>query len=153
MIIMEDSIEIKATPEKVFDCLTHIFRGKEDYQAWHPDHVDLCWIKGEPFEEGSIAYCEEYLHGEMHKFKFRLTKVVPNRLIEYRPLFPWSIFSPGNTFVMEPKGEKSCIFTATGRLRAGPLFKKLGRNRLEAVKKHMEEEGENLQRLIDKGRD
>ena len=81
MIILEDSIEINATPEKVFDCLTHVFRGKEDYQAWHPDHVDLCWIRGEPFEEGSIAYCEEYLHGEMQKFKARPA----SKIIKFRP--------------------------------------------------------------------
>ena len=103
MITLEDSIEIQATPEKAFNRLTHLFRGKEDYQSWHPDHVDLRWIKGEPFEDGSIAYCEEYLHGEMHKFKFLITKVVPNRVIEWRPLFPWSIFMPRNAFVIEPK--------------------------------------------------
>jgi len=148
-ITLEDSIEIKATPEKVFDRLTHLFREKEDYQSWHPDHVDLYWIRGKLFEEGSIGYCEEYLHGEIHKFKFLCTKVVPNRMIEYRPMFPWSIFWPRSTFVVEPKGEKSCIFSATGYLRAGPLFKKLGRNRLEAIKKHMKEEGENLKRLVE----
>jgi len=153
MITLEDSIEIQTTPEKVFNRLTHLFRGKEDYQSWHPDHVDLRWIRGGPSEDGSIAYCEEYLHGDMHKFKFLITKVVPNRVIEWRPLFPWSIFMPRNAFVIEPKGEKSCIFTATICLRAGPLFKKLGRNRLEAVKKHMKEEGENLKRLLENRND
>lgn len=49
MITLEDSIEIQTPPEKVFNRLTHLFRGKEDYQSWHPDHVDLRWIKGGTF--------------------------------------------------------------------------------------------------------
>jgi len=151
MITLTDSIEIEATPEQVFDWLIERFKNKESYQAWHPDHVDIRWIKGESFQEGSIVYAEEYLHGELHKLKFIITKVVPNSVMEYRPLFPLSIFAPGNAFFIEPKGENSCIFTATGSLRAGPLFKKLGKNRIVATKQHMKEEGENLKKALEKG--
>ena len=49
MIVLKDVIEIKASPEEVFAWLINIKTGK-DYQAWHPDHVDWQWIKGEPFE-------------------------------------------------------------------------------------------------------
>ena len=56
------------------------------YRAWHPeDHVALRWIKGEPWEEGSVLYAEEYLHGKLHKLKMLITKVVPNRRIEFAP--------------------------------------------------------------------
>lgn len=149
MMTLKDSIEIKATPEKVFEYLLQLFKDKEAYQAWHPDHVDVRWIKGEPLQEGSIVYAEEYLHGELHKLKFLITKVVPNKKIEYRPLFPSSIFAPGNTFLIEPKGENSCMFTAIGRFRAGPLFKKLAKNRIEATKQHIREEGENLKKMLE----
>ena len=102
-----------------------------------------------------IDYC--YIGGRAHGKRGRgaenKSTVLGIAQWKYRPLFPWSIFAPGNEFLFEPKGEKSCIFTASGRLRAGPLFKKLGRNRLEATKKHMKEEGGNLRRLLEKGRD
>ena len=148
MITLKHSIEIKATPDKVFAWLTGI-KDKETYRAWHPDHVEFIWLKGESFQEGSIVYCEEYLHGELHKLKFQVTKQVRDRLIEYRPLFPWSLFAPGNQFILEPSGHDSCVFTATGSLRAGPLFRKLGKRRLDATWQHMKEEGENLKRILE----
>ena len=130
MITLKDSIEIQATPEKVFKWLVQRFNSKEDYQAWHPDHVDIGWVKGEPLQEGSIVYAEEYLHGQLHKLKFLITKVVPNKVIEYRALFPFSLFAPQNAFIIEPKGKHNSIFTATGLFRAGPLFEKFGKTEL-----------------------
>ena len=150
MITLTDSIEIEAAPEKVFEWLAQRFKDKEAYQAWHPDHVDVRWIKGGPLQEGSIIYAEEYLHGQLHKLKFVTTKIVPNREIEYRFLFPWSIFAPGNTFLIEPKGKRSCIFTATVSFRGGTLFEKLAKNRIEATKRHMKEEGENLKNALER---
>lgn len=73
MITLKDSIEIKAAPEKVFEWLTNL-RDKESYQTWHPDHVECIWVKGEPFQKGSIVYFEEYIHGKLHKAKFLCTK-------------------------------------------------------------------------------
>ena len=80
-------------------------------------------------------------------------RVEPNRLLEYKPSFPWAIFIPKGQFVIEPRGGKSCVFTATISLRVGPLFKKFGRKRLEAVKQHMKEEGENLKKILEKEED
>ena len=154
MIHLEDSIEVKATPERVFEWLIQRFKDKESYQAWHPEHVDIRWIKGEPLQEGSILYAEEYLHGDMHKLKFRITKVVPNRLIEYSFLFPLSVLSPGNTFLIEPKGKNRCIFTAAGSLRLPRwLFEKITKkheNKIEATQQHIKEEGVNLKRAVEK---
>lgn len=154
MITLKDSIEVKATPEKVYAWLIDRFKDKESYQAWHPDHVDIRWIKGVPFREGSIIYAEEYLHGVLHKLKFRITKIVPNRLVEYRSLFPLSLIAPGNTFLIEPKGKNRCIFTATGSLRLPRwLFEKISKkheNKIEATQQHIKEEGENLKRAVEK---
>ena len=149
MITLRDSIEIDATPEKVYEWLVQRFQSKEDYQAWHPEHVDVRWIKGEPLKVGSVIYAEEYLHGQLHKLKFRITKVVPNKEIEYRALFPLSLFAPENAFIIEPKGKNSCVFIAIGRFRAGSLFKRFGKNRVESVKRHMKEEGENIKRALE----
>ena len=144
MIILKDSIEIKTTPEKIFDFFVHF---EENYLAWHPDHVKSYWI-GKPAKEGSILYCEEYLHKKLHKMKFRITKVELNRKIKYKLSFPMSVICPKGSFVIEPKGD-SCIFTATLSFRFGWLFSKLAKDRVEAVKKHMKEEGENLKRLLE----
>jgi uncharacterized protein YndB with AHSA1/START domain len=149
MITLTDSIEVAAAPEKVFEWLAQRFEDKESYQAWHPDHVDVRWIKGGPLQEGSIIYAEEYLHGQLHKLKFVITKIVPNREIEYSFLFPWSILAPGNKFLIEPKGRGSCIFTATVSFRSGPLFQKLAKNRIESTERHMKEEGENLKEALE----
>jgi len=143
-----DSIKIKAPPEKIFNFLISL-KDTESYKAWHPDHVVMRWIKGEPFAEGSKAYFEEYLHGKIHKAKFICTKVVPNRLIQYRPPFPLSIIFPGNQFIIDPIDEGNCIFTATVRARMGPLVKRLNKRQLEGVKKHMKEEGENLKAVVE----
>jgi len=153
MIYLKDSIEVKATPERIFEWLVQRFKDKESYQAWHPEHVDIRWIKGEPLQQGSTVYAEEYLHDDLHKLKFRITKIVPNRVIEYRSLFPLSILSTGNTFLIEPKGENSCTFTAKGGLRIPRwLFKKLHqkhKNKIEATEQHMKEEGENLKKALE----
>jgi hypothetical protein len=152
-IYLKDSVEIKTTPEKVFDFLIHLV-DEESYRAWHPDdHVTLRWIKGQPWEEGSVLYAEEYIHGKLHKLKFLITKVVPNREIEFMPLSRLlRIYFPKNTFTIEPKGD-TCVFTATGCLRVGRIVKILAKNKLEvglaSVKKHMKEEGENLKRILE----
>ena len=147
MLEMEDSIEINVPAERVFEWLTSL-RDKETYHSWHPDHVDLKWLKGEPFREGSVVNAEEYLHGKLHKLKFVCTKTIPNRLIEYGLPFPWSFFSK-NYFIIEPTGEKSCTFTAKGFVRAGPLYKKLGKKQIEATMQHVKEEGENLKKILE----
>jgi len=151
-VTLTDSIEIKTTPEKVFGFLINLV-DDESYRAWHPeDHVALRWIKGNPWEEGSVVYAEEYIHGKLHKLKFLVTKVVPNRKIEYVPLSRLlRIYFPKNTFTIEPRGD-TCVFTATGSLRVGRIVKALAKDKLEftlsCVKKHMKEEGENLKRIL-----
>ena len=158
MAIMEertltDTIEIRTTCEKVFDFLVHLV-DDESYRAWHPeDHVALRWLKGKPWEEGSLVYAEEFIHGKLHKLKFIVTKVVQNREIEYVPA-SWLLrrYFPKNTFSIEPKGD-TCVFTATGQMKVGWLVKTLARKQLESgiasAVKHMKEEGENLKEILE----
>ena len=153
MINLKEAIEVKAAPEEVFEWLCQRLRDKESYRAWHRDHVDLRWIKGEPLREGSIVYAEEYLHGELHKLKFRITKIVPNRMIKFRSIFPLSILAPGNTFLVEPKGQDSSIFTASGSIRIPRwLFIRLHKKhkgKIEDTEQHMKEEGQNLKTALE----
>lgn len=153
-IELTDSIEINTTPEKIFGFLLQIV-DDTSYRAWHPeDHVVFHWIKGEPWQQGSVAYAEEYIHGKLHKFKFLIKVVVPNRKIEMVPASRiLRIFFPRNTFLIEPR-DGSCLFTASGVLRVGPLFKLLAKRKVEqglsSVRQHMKEEGENLKRILEK---
>jgi len=152
-IVVTESIEIGATAEKIFGFFLQIV-DDASYQAWHPkDHVAYRCIKGKPCEEGSVVYAEEYMHGKLHKLKFLVKEVVPNRKIEFVPLSRLlRIYFPRNTFLIEP-GDGSCVFTASCVVRVGPLVKLLARTKLEeglsSVRKHMREEGENLKRIVE----
>lgn len=153
-ITITDSIEIDATPERIFGFLTGIV-DDESYRAWHnADHVSFRWVKGQPWTKDAVMRAEEYLHGKLHKFKFKITKIEPNRHIEYTPTSKFMRkFFPKNEFILEPQGEK-CLFKASGTYRVGWIGKKLFMKAIEAglasVKKHMKEEDENLKRIIEK---
>ena len=152
-IVLTHSIEIRTTPEKIFGFFLQIV-DDASYRAWHPeDHVAFRCIKGEPCQEGSVVYAEEYIHGKLHKLKFLVKEVVPNRKIEFVPLARLlRIYFPRNTFLIEPR-DGSCMFTASCLLRVGRLVKLLARKKLErglsSVRKHMKEEAENLKRILE----
>ena len=151
-ITLTDSVEIQTTPEKIFNFLLQL--DDENYRIWHPqDHVAFRWLKGKPWEEGSVVYAEEYIHGKLHKLKFRVTKVVANRKIEYVPSSRLlRRYFPKNTFSIEPKEETS-IFNASGTYRVGWMVRTFAKNKLDhglaSVRKHMQEEGQNLKRILE----
>ena len=64
MIVLRDTVEIRASPEQIFEFLAHF---KENVHAWHPDHVECRYLTYDPLGEGSVIYIEEYLHGKLHK--------------------------------------------------------------------------------------
>lgn len=152
-VILKDTIEIETTDEKVFNFLTSIV-DDDGYRAWHEkDHVSFRWLKGNPWAEGSVLYAEEYIHGKLHKLKFKIIKIIPNKRIEYTPTSPFlRRFFPKNEFIIEGKGDY-CLFTASGTYRVGKLgkilFKRAIENSLSSVRKHMREEGENLKAILE----
>lgn len=102
-------------------------------------------------EAGAVVYVEEYLHGQPHKLKLRMIKVVPGRQMEYAIM-------PGmrGMFEVEPRDGKA-RFIATLTIGTsvpilGPLLDLLLRallgRRIDALKQHMAEEGENLRALL-----
>jgi hypothetical protein len=153
-VILTDSIKIETTPEKLFNFLTSI-ADDQSYKALHKDdHVSFRFLKGQDWAEGSVIYAEEYIHGKLHKLKFRITEIVPNKKIEYVPVSPFlRRYFPKNEFIIEQK-EGSCLFIASGTYRLGwiakTFFKKAVKDGLNSVKKHMKEEGENLKRILEK---
>lgn len=141
-----DSIKINQPPEVVFEWFAHF---AENYRDWHKDHVLAKWIKGKNFEKGSVLYAEEYLGGKLEKLSFEITNCVQNELIEYKVLFPESIICSGGSFSIKPSNGGS-VFTAALSFRFGGLVSMVAKKRAEAIRQHMEEEGENLKALLEK---
>ena len=148
MAVLKDSIEIKTTPDKIFKWLKNL---DKHYKEWHPDHVKWINLTGS-LDKGDIFYSEEHLHGKLHKLKGKITKIEENKRVEYKFLFPTPIICPKGSFIIELKGESS-IFTAILSFRFGWLFSKLAKKMVKAIKTHMGEEGENLKKLLEKGKD
>jgi uncharacterized protein YndB with AHSA1/START domain len=156
-LVLKDSIEIKTSPEKVWDFFYNL---EKNYRKWHlKDHVLFKWTKGKPMETGSEWYGEEYLGGELKKAKGTIGEVVPYRKIVFEYAFPLSIASPGFEWLIEPKGSNS-VFTAVSYIRAERIMRKLvtvfhhhdykNMETLIAVgKKHVKEEGENLKKILE----
>jgi len=146
MTTLKDSVVINRPAEVVFEWFAHF---AENYRAWHKDHVTARWIEGKNFEKGSVLYAEEYLGGKLEKLSFEITNCVPNELIEYKVLFPESMICSGGSFSIKPSNGGS-VFTATLSFRFGGVLSKLAEKRVEAIRLHMKEEGENLKALLEK---
>ncbi|MHA2363264.1 MAG: SRPBCC family protein [Candidatus Hodarchaeales archaeon] len=145
MLILSDSIEIKASPEDIFNWFMNL---EKNYQQWHPDHVKCELIGGNEVKEGTSFYFEEYLHGSLHKLKMRITKLEKPNKIVYKNSFPISLINPKGSFIIEKSGDTS-IFTATSSFRFEKTLLKLVKKRGEAFQKHMKEEGENLKLIFE----
>ena len=149
MLVLRDTIGIRATPEQVFDWLAHL---EENYTSWHPDHVSCRHVSGPRFGPAAVYRVEQYLHGKLHRLTMRVTRVIPNRELRYR-------IAPGfhGTFRVIPQGS-GVQFVAELTMGwsvpvLGPILDALlGRllsRRLAAQEQHMREEGENLRTLLE----
>lgn len=143
---MSDVVHIDAPPEDIFEWLRDL---DKNYRGWHRDHVKWEYLDG--FREGGGCYCEETLHGRPHRMKGRITKLTENELVEFEFDLPTSLVCPGGSFIIEPEGTGS-TFTATLSFRFGGVLSRLAKRRLDSVKGHMEEEGENLKRILEGSR-
>lgn len=149
MISLRDSIEIHTTARQVFTWLESM---PKEYVSWHPDHIACQVVHGSMLEVGSEIECEEYLHGKLHSLRLRVTKVVPNKRVEFviermgRGAFEVLTNNDTVRFVAELDiGTASPIF--------GPLFDYIFSwffyQRIEAMQRHMEEEGKNLKAILE----
>ena len=147
MLTLKDSITINRPPDVIFEWFDHF---SENYTSWHQDHVIAKWIRGANFEKGAILYSEEYLGNRLEKLNFEVTKFTKGESIEYKLLFPHSIICPGGSFTVKPDSSDGSIFTASLSFRFGFLFSRIAKKRIEAIRAHMKEEGENLKELLEK---
>ncbi|NIS83383.1 MAG: hypothetical protein GTO14_25025 [Anaerolineales bacterium] len=149
MISLRDSIEIRTSPNQVFTWLESM---PQEYEDWHPDHVACRVIQGAMLEVGSVIECEEYLHGKFHSMRFRMTKVVPSRRIEFviekmgRGAFEVQAMDELVLFVAELEiGSETPIIGSVIDLIFSIFFKQ----RIDAMRQHMKEEGENLKAILE----
>ncbi len=149
MISLKDSIDINATPEQVF---TWLGRMPQEYRAWHPDHVACRVIRGSMLEVGSEIACQEYLHGQLHTLRFRMTKVVPGKRVEFEVVgmgqgaFEAQALDDHVRFIAE-------LAIGTNAPLVGLLFDwifaRLFKRRIAEMRRHMAEEGRNLKAILE----
>lgn len=149
MIELRDETEIRASPGRVFDWLGHL---QDNYLIWHPDHRSCRYLRGEPLQVGSVIEIEELLHGHHHRMRLRVTEVEPNVRLRYRiargvvGAFAAEPHDGGVLFIADLRfGTRMPIFGRLIDVLLGGLFRK----RIEAVRRHMAEEGRNLKRLLE----
>lgn len=144
---LSDTVEIGTAPEKLFAWFRELDR---HYREWHPDHRDCYWLRGDSLAPGSVLYAEEYLHGKLHKLRYRMTEVLPNRYARFRLLGAIGLLVPRGEFRIEPT-ETGARFTATLYPRCGRLLRRLMPGRVQALITHQQEEGRNLKKLLEGG--
>ena len=151
MISLRDSVEIHTTPGQLFAWLG---RMPEEYESWHPDHVACRVLHGSVLEVGSVVECQEYLHGKLHSLRFRMTKVIPDKRVEFviermgRGAFEAQANGDTVTFVAELDiGSDAPI---VGRF-VDFIISRLFNQRIESMRQHMAEEGRNLKTILESG--
>ncbi|MBY8986628.1 MAG: SRPBCC family protein [Candidatus Lokiarchaeota archaeon] len=146
MKTLRESIEIKVSPEVIWDWFLHI---AENYLEWHPSHIKANWETEKASEVDSIFYAEEDISGEFLKMKSKLTKLIPNRLYRFKTVGLLKLILAGGSFEIEPS-ENGSIFTATLDFHMGKLISKLAKKKVRQISQHMIEEGENLKKILEK---
>ena len=150
MISLKDAIEIRATPKQLFSWLERLPR---EYLSWHPDHVACKVISGSMLEVGSEIECQEYLHGKLHSLKFRMSRIVPDKRVEF------SIMGMGRGAFEAESIDDHIRFIAELDIGADIpivgkffdlIFTRFFSERVKAMKQHMVEEGRNLKEILEK---
>jgi uncharacterized protein YndB with AHSA1/START domain len=146
MILSETSPTIRAAPEAVFA----FFLGMESaYRRWHPDHLLFRWLDPPALRPGVRFHFEERIDGTLQKKTMAFTRIEPGSLIEFAPTSRLlRVLLPRISFRVSPV-DGGVTVTQDVHLRIGPLAARLNRRELAAVRRHMRQEGENLQRLLE----
>ena len=149
--IVKSSIEIDTTPEKIWDFFKNI---EQNYTKRHPkDHVFFNWVKGKPLEVGSKFDSEETVDGNKVRIKGTCVESEENKIMAFKPAWPVSFMCPRIESIIESKGTKA-VFTANTYYKFGKMYLKTKKDKVESIlkvaQKHMDEEGENLKKLLEK---
>jgi hypothetical protein len=146
MVLSETSPEIHVAPVKVFA----FFAGMEsNYGRWHPDHLLFRWLDPPAVQQGVRFHFEERIGGKLLKKTVVFTRIEPGSLIEFAPISRvFRLFLPRISFRIRPTSGGITV-TQNIHLRIGPLAAWLNRRELEAVRRHMRHESDNLKPLLE----
>jgi len=148
IVTLRHEIEIDASPQRVYAFFEKI---EQNYAKWHPDHRVFRWVTDGGLKQGAVAYSEQMMHGKLHKLRARFTKVIPNRIVEFKWVNPIiRFFAPRNVWIFEAT-DTGCKFIAEGDVRIGWISSRMKRVRiaLDQGRAHLKEEGENLKQLVE----
>ncbi len=153
MINLKDSIEIKTTPEKIFDWFRNL---DKHFTEWHPNHKKFVKVTG-GMDEGDVIYFEEFVGGVWYKVKCKITKIEKSEngwRVDVKSLLAQI------SFIVEEKGD-GCIFThietfgvktpIIGNVVDFLMLKVFHfRIRFDLIQKDMEEDGKKLKEILER---
>jgi hypothetical protein len=150
--VVTESMEIKTSPAELFGYLTGIM-DNDGFKTLNADNISFRWIEGEPWVVGSVACAEKYLHGKLHRFTFVISKVVPNRHIEYRPTSGVTrMIFPKKEFIIEQTTD-GCRFISSATFRIGWIGKTFFGRRIDdglaVFRAYLQEEARNLKGILE----
>ncbi|WP_135662869.1 SRPBCC family protein [Halorhabdus rudnickae] len=99
MIVLEDSIEISASPTDMFAFAANL---DDNYLLMSDDHIHFESLTGDPVTEDSVFCQYEWFGDRLIGGKYRVKTVVPNRQLVYEVAFPRSILGGRLRFLIEP---------------------------------------------------
>lgn len=158
MITIKDTVEIKATPEKIFNWFKNL---DKHFTKWHPNHKKFVKVTGN-LNEGDVIYFEECVDGRMFRIKCKITKIEKEEW-GWRAIFKSTHWLGGkllNTriiLLVESKKD-TCAFSniqtigfnspVIGKLIDLLVLKSFG-SMINLIKKDMEEDGKNLKKILE----
>jgi hypothetical protein len=155
VITLKDSVEIKTTPEKLYDWFKNL---DKHFEEWHPNHKKFVKVTGGT-DEGDIIYFEELVEGKWYRVKVKIGKLEKNDQgwqIEFltssrlaRILFIAEVKGDGCIFThIESFGLKTPVIGCLMDFLMSKVFYSLFR--FDLIRKDMEEDGLNLKRILEK---
>ncbi len=147
--IIEETI-INVPVKDVFNFLVNI---DSLYKIWHPkDHVFCRVLSGSLSRKGCCFHFLEFICGFPFYLIARVTDIRENEYIEYVPSFPFSLLKIGKAYFRIEKisanQSKLVAYVEYGNKFFDKIVNFLVKT--SAAKKHMEEEGENLKKYLER---
>ncbi len=145
------SVTVSAPVEKVWRFLENL---ETNYAFWHPEeHRVFLWTGGEPLSKGATLYSEQYMAGELVKYRGVIAEAIPLRKVVMRFSLPVSLITDRIEWRLEGKGDAS-EFTAITHLKFGLLARTFFKENIYRLiadhNRHVRIEGDNLKQLLEK---
>lgn len=155
MITLKDSIEIKATPDKLYNWFMDL---DKHFTKWHPNHTKFEKVTGGT-DVGDIIYFEESVGGILYKIKGVITRKEQSEN-NFRLDFK-TMSGLGQISFTANATEGGCIFTHIERFGLETpiiggivnflIFNVLARKKAnrDIILQDMKEDNENLKKIIE----